>query len=519
MAKSSEYIPDLDQARVAEEILRRKQARTNLLDFVDYVWWNPHPFHVGIHTRIIADRITRAIADFRAGKSTFLCATVPFRHGKSDMISRALPPFFIGACSETEPDVICSGYGADLVKKFSRKAKMIVQSDEYKRLFGHVRLSRTKRTDAHWKVDYQKNNRWRESMGDVTVSGLGGALTGSGYHLGIIDDFCKNRKEAESETFRDATWESFANDFMTRRAPTSITVVTATSWHADDLIQRIRKKMAADPDFPSFEFMVFPAKGPGRVNGETLEYIAPDGRVKQYLFDEHFSADWYAEQYSTLGKYAAAALMDCAPTIAKGARFAVDQFDYVQNLEDFPKDVRYIRFWDLASTEKQTIKDDPDFTVGALVAVTYEQRDAMHVPHVWIKDVVFGQWSTTKRDEIIRTTAATDGAEVRIIVEAVGGYKDAVETLQRVLRGLRTVERAYVSKDKVVRAAPLEPICEAGHIHLLKAPWNSFLDKHFREFPWGAHDDAVDAISGAFGYLDRGKIEFRSGAFKGLGIF
>lgn len=168
---------------------------------------------------------------------------------------------------------------------------------------------------------------------------------------------------------------------------------------------------------------------------------------------------------------------------------------------EFPQ-VRYVRFWDLASTSRQVAKNDPDYTAGALVALT-EEPGPVTVPHLWVRDLVVGRWGATERNAIIRATAERDGPGVAVLVEAVGGYKDAADLLRQALLGLRTVVPVTVTRDKVARAAPLEPLFEAGNVHLAAAPWNDALLAQFREFPHGVHDDIVDAVAGAHAHLLR----------------
>jgi len=85
--------------------------------------------------------------------------------------------------------------------------------------------------------------------------------------------------------------------------------------------------------------------------------------------------------------------------------------------------------------------------------------------------------------------------------------------------GKRSVELIPVSKDKVVRAGPLEPIMEGRRFHILRAPWNQFFFNNFRPFPSGTHDDGVDACSGGYHMLqgDAGRME--TGVFQGIGMF
>jgi hypothetical protein len=301
----------LTAAEAAARLLARRAARRSMLAFMDHVWWMPGRFFIGRHTRAICERIDRAIDEFIAGRSTFLYVGVPFRHGKSDIISRALPAYFLGRLAELDPSIILTGYGASLVEGFGADAKRIIRGDAYRELFPAVKLSGETNNAAEWMVD--------GSTGRVTCAGLGGSINGKGGALIVVDDYCKKREEAESKTYRDKTWASFSNEVMTRRAPVSIVIVVATPWHTDDIRGRIRAKMA-DPEFPQFEFMEFPARN-------------ADG---SFLFEERMGAQWYREQYATLSKYEASGLLDINPEVRGGNVFQVDGIQEVDPSE-FPR--------------------------------------------------------------------------------------------------------------------------------------------------------------------------------------
>lgn len=505
---------EADRAKALQVSESMGPQRAELLAFLQHCWWSAEPLRIGMHTRAICQRIDRAIADFENGISSRLIIKVPFRHGKSEIVSRALPAYFLGRCAAKRPDVIVASYAATLSESFSRRAKAIIQSPSYTQVFPHVRVSTEKNSQSLWQVDHRnrEGEEWFPSTGEAKFVGLSGSLTGAGYMLGVVDDYCSNREEAESSAYRDATWNFFSDSFLTRAAPVSITIITATPWHDDDIIGRIRKRMDSDPHFPRFETLSFPARGPAIIDGERVPYAS------EFLFPERFSNSWYLGNYASLGSYSASGLLDTEPRRRHGNLFRLDSLRYHQSLSDFPA-TRFVRFWDLASTKKELAKDDPDFTVGALVGVTRE-RDQLGqtVAHVWLKDLIAGQWNAPERDRRIREAAERDGQEVRQLIEQVAGYKDAVESLKLILRGVRRVQGVTPHGDKMVRAAPLEPIMEAGNVHVLRAPWNQIFETQFGEFPTGGHDDVVDAVSGAFRFLDTQVPQAPIGARRALGV-
>lgn len=475
----------------ASELLARRQARAALLPFMRYVWWNPHHFHEGRHTVAIANRLTKAVDDFREGKSTFLVINVVFRHGKSDICSRALTPFFLGRCYDLQPDVILSGYGAELVEGFSRRCQKIIESPQYQTLFPEVRLSDDKTALNSWAI--------AGSSGEVTAAGLGGAITGRGGALIVVDDYCKKREEAESERYRQRTWDTFKDDIMTRRAPACIVVVPATPWHTDDLTGRIKAEMKEDPHFPQFEFLKFGA----RYDENNVRWPG------NYLFPERYDEEWYLSQYATLGTYSAAALMDCDPKPKSGGTFDITRWKYVDSVDELPtKTYRSCRCWDLASTKKERVKDDPDYTVGAKVAIWYEVGN--NIPFLAVLDGIECQQEAPQRDRTIRWKTVEDGRGCEVVIEAVAGYKDTYTTQRTALADVTDkVRKLTVSKDKVANATILEEIIEAGQFYVVRGPWNKRMEEDFSTFPLGVHDDWVDAVSGGARWMKRPSKEVR----------
>lgn len=479
---------DIALEKVHAELKRRGTARTTLLAFIEYVWWKPWPFLIGRHTREICARLDRAVDDYLAGKSTNLLIAVPFRHGKSDIVSRAFPVYFLARCvaAGRDPDLILTGYGDALIQGFSKDAQNILESRPVQTLFPELHLSARDRSVHSWQVEGQ--------TGRVTATGLGGSLVGKGGDLIDLDDFCKNREEARSEVYRKKTW-GHTQDLISRRAPVSIVLVTATPWHVDDVRGRIKRAMAEDPDFPRFEELVFPAKNRG-----------PDGKWDgTFLFPERFPAAWYLGQYAAQGSFAPA-LLDCDPRVEGGNLFDVSKIDWHDTLQGFPNAYQdgsgvwkvkgYKRGWDLASSEKQRSKDDPDWTCGVLGFVSQKveriQGLELRSLDIWIADMAYIRADAPRRDRMILDTCVQDGRGTSHHVEDFGAYKDAYATLKKVLNGVVMVEPSHLPGDKVAKCAILEAPFSAGRFHVLRGAWADVWLKAFQDFPDGSHDDPCD---------------------------
>lgn len=462
--------PEIDERREAARILlARRRARSNLLDFMRHVWWMPEPFTIGRHTRKICERLDKAVADYLEGRSTFLNIGVPFRHGKSDIVSRAFPAYFLGRLADHEPSIILTGYGAKLVEGFGSDAKRIINGDAYRELFPAVHLSSDTNNAAEWMIE--------GSTGRVTCAGLDGAINGKGGALIVVDDYCKKRHEAESKTYRDGTWNSFANEVMTRRAPVCIVIVVATPWHTDDIRGRIKAKMV-DPNFPQFEFVDFPATN-------------PDGT---FLFPERMTDQWYREQYATLSKYEASGLLDINPEVRGGNVFKIDGIQEVE-LSAFPAG-RYVRTWDLASSEVERVSDDPDWTAGPLGMIrTVQDRSGFRVKQLWIRDIVLLREEAPKRDARIVSTAESDPHGTPVAMEAFGAYKDAYAHVKQILQGRAIVTALRPPGDKMAKAQPMEVMFESCNVFVPSgAPWLPAFRRWFASFPKGKRD-IVDAVA------------------------
>lgn len=464
--------------REAIEILRRKASR-DLLSFLQWCWWWPRetrPLAIGRHTRALCRRLTKAVDDWLDGRSIYLIINMPFRHGKSDLVSRALPAFFLGRAAAHQPDVIMSGYGTSLVKTFSRKVRSIIASDAYRLVFPDVKLSETSRAVEEWQIE--------GSQGTVTVAGLGGAITGKGGHLIIVDDYCKNREEAESKTLRDKTWDSFSDDLMTRaNAPAAIVIVCATRWHTDDIVGRIYDAMKRDPSYPRFESLVFPARKPGKDGWDTL-------------FPELYSADWYAAQRAQLGAYSAAALLDCNPVSDEMKVFKPEWLGYYDRAPRRETMNIYI-FADGANAKKS----QSDFTTMWVVGYGADEN-------FYILDAVHDRLNLKERTEKIfalhrkwkplcvfweQVGIMADVAHIQDIQDREG-YHFQIHPLSHT-----------VAKDSRIRS--LQPLFEAGRIWLPRAiPYlradgtvsdvvREFVEDEYSTYPAVKHDDMLDPLA------------------------
>jgi predicted phage terminase large subunit-like protein len=401
----------------------------------------------------------------------FLCGKSFIPTHNSEILSRKLPAHFLGLFPDSK--VILCGHTQALTEGFSKTSRNLISTPEYRKLFPNIKVDTGSSSAAHWMI--------KDHEGECFASGLLGSLSGQGYNLGLLDDFCRNRADAESDTMREKMWDAFTNDFMTRKAPVSITIVLATPWHVDDIIGRIKKKCKEDPDFPHFNFLKFPA----------MSDKYPEG----VLFPERFGKQWYTQQRAVLGDYGFQSLMQLEPVKRSGNMLNTECIQRHLTTADWPKNLRWLRVWDLAHTAKERAKSDPDWTSGTLLA--FNEIDGL--PHLWIRNVTRMRLNAPERDEQIRHITNQDGPYVRIGVGNSSDAKDTIATMRKILKGKYTVLSVPEKKDKVVRATPLEAIFKAGNVHVVQGePWLDDWIAEISAFPYGPHDDQVDNLSAGF---------------------
>jgi predicted phage terminase large subunit-like protein len=160
---------------------------------------------------------------------------------------------------------------------------------------------------------------------------------------------------------------------------------------------------------------------------------------------------------------------------------------------------RAVRFWDLAGTEPSSANRDPDYTVGLRLELDPTSGT------FFISDIVRERKAPGAVERLVAATAARDGRGVTVGIEQEPGAAGValVERYKRhLLRGSRVfAERVTGGKD--IRAQPVAAAAENGLIRIVRGRHSEeFLDE-LSAFPHGAHDDCVDALSGAHHLLTR----------------
>ena len=164
-------------------------------------------------------------------------------------------------------------------------------------------------------------------------------------------------------------------------------------------------------------------------------------------------------------------------------------------VDEAPADLDIVRYWDLAATEK-TEFNNPDWTVGVKLG---RDRSGGY----WLLDMVRARANPGDVEQLLLNTATQDGKRVTIGFGQDPGQagKSQAQHLVRALSGF-TVRSATESGDKLTRFGPFSSQCRAGNVKIRRGSWNEELFRVLEGFPDLAHDDEVDACSGALEMLN-----------------
>lgn len=418
------------------------------------------------HTLILATVLQKVADDELSRVMIFM----PPRHGKSEETSRLFAAYYL--YRHPERFVGINSYSADLAYTLSRAAR-----ENYKSGGGKT------------KSDADAVKQWETpENGGVWAAGVGGPITGKGFHLGIIDDPTKNAEDAESETLRVKERDWYNSTFYTRAEPGAAIVIIQTRWNSQDLSGwLLSQEIDEDEEQPErWHIVCFPAitdTVPQDFPASCT--VEPDWRNPgEALCPERYPLERLLKIAKRIGGYFWDALFNQRPTAKEGGFFKPGMIEIVDAL---PAGLRLTRHWDIAASSGKG-----DFTVGVKMATDGKGR-------FWLVDIARGQWGPDEADTQILSAARQDGRTVSIGLPqdpGAAGKRDAA-ALVRMLQGFH-VASERVTGSKEVRARAFASQVNAGNVRMLRAPWNTAALNELRTFPRGDHDDIIDAAGDAF---------------------
>jgi|SRR5579864_289173 len=470
--------------------LDRELAARSLREFVGQAWHvlEPEtPFVPGFHIDALCDHLEAVTR----GDIRNLLINIPPRHMKSLLVSVFWPAWEWLRWPERR--WLYSSYGANLSIRDSLKCRRLIESPWYRARWGHV-FSLT--GDQNVKTRFE-NNR----SGYRLATSVGGSVTGEGGDRIVCDDPHKV-DEVESDTARQTAidWWDVAMSTRVNNPKTSAMVIVMQRCHQRDLSGHLLAK-------GNFEHLCLPAEyeGPGRAT--SIGFSDPRTQIGELLWAERFGPQEIADLKINLGSYAAAGQLQQRPSPAGGGIFKRDWFRFLQSrganlppvmvrMPDgstksiFPVDVprqmdEQIQSWDCAF--KDLAKSD--YVVG--------QMWGRRGPCFFLGDQVRARLDCPGTVKAVKEMRQKWPGTMAILIEDKANGPAVIQMLSLEIPGIVPVNP---SGGKIARARAVSPLIEAGNVYLPHpehAPWvNDFIEECV-QFPNGAHDDQVDAMTQA----------------------
>ena len=463
-------LPEAERNKVYRllELDRVERCRENYLYFVTQMWPG---FISGKHHQIMADAFERVAS----GDLKRLIINMPPRHTKSEFASYLLPSWFLG--KNPAKKIIQTAHTAELAVGFGRKVRNLVSSEAYGKVFD-TKLSSDSKAAGRWNTD---------AGGDYFAIGVGGAVTGKGADVLIIDDpHSEQEARQNNPAVFDGVYEWYTSGPRQRLQPGGAIIIVMTRWSKRDLTGQILKNSEKE-GVNDWEVIEFPA-------------ILPSGTPLWPSF-------WKKEELEAIKAEIPAAKWEAQyqqnPTGNESAIIKRDMWKIWT--EETPPSCDYlIQSWDTAFEKNNRADYSACTTWGVfqhadaqgnlkpniIVLDSFKQR--MEFPE--LKQKALEMWKEWNPDTLIIEKKAA-GAPLIYELRMMG----------------IPLQEFTPSKgnDKIARVNAISDLFASGVVWCPETRWADELMEELAAFPYGDNDDLVDSTSQAL-------IRYRQGGFIGI---
>tara|TARA_R100001163_G_C5067702_1_gene207033 strand:- start:3895 stop:5358 length:1464 start_codon:yes stop_codon:yes gene_type:complete len=449
-----------------DNLKNQDNCQQNFLEFVKQMW---PEFICGRHHEIFADKLQQ-IAE---GKINRLIVNMPPRHTKSEFASTYFPAWIMG--KQPNRKIMQTTHTGELAVRFGRKVRNMMDTEEFSKLFPNVELQADSKSAGRWETN---------KGGEYFAAGVGGAITGRGADLLIIDD-PHSEQDSLSKTAMEACYEWYTSGPRQRLQPGGAIVLVMTRWSNTDLTAKLltaQQELKAD----QWEVIEFPAVFPETDNPLWPEFWSFDEleRVRASLPLIKWNAQWLQ-----------------TPTAEEGSIIKREWWQEWES-ENLPAVQYIIQSYDTAFSKKETADYSAISTWGVFrpsedapdsIILLDCQRTRLDFPE--LKKLAYQEYQYWEPD--------------MVLIESKASGTPLTHELRRL--GIPVVNYSPTrGHDKHSRMHSVAPIFESG---LVWAPsYKSFAQEMIEEcasFPFGANDDLCDTMTQAM-------MRFREGGLVSL---
>jgi predicted phage terminase large subunit-like protein len=466
MGMNIEGLTPFEQEEALKKLLLRKKIlelqgkqKDDFLLFVRSVW---PEFIAGNHHKIIAKKF-EAIANKDIKR---LIVNMPPRHTKSEFASFLFPAWMMGR--EPRLKIIQTSHTAELAQRFGRKVRNLIDTQDYQNIFPGMELSADSKAAGRWETN---------SGGEYFSAGVGGAITGRGADLLIIDD-PHSEQDALSATALENAWEWYSSGPRQRLQPGGSIVIVMTRWNTKDITGELIKAQG-QPKADQWEIIEFPAILPSD------KPVWPEYWQKEELESVKASisvAKWNAQWQQN-------------PTAEEGA---IIKREWWQTWEksQMPGLMHVIQSYDTAFSKKETADYSAITTWGIFMP---DER----TPNIILLDMKKGRWDFPEMKEIAYDSYKYWEPE-SVVIEAKATGMPLTQELR--MRGIPVINfTPSKGNDKLSRVNAVAPLFQSGVVWAPDEVWAEEVIEECAAFPYGEHDDLVDSMTQALMRFRQGR--------------
>jgi predicted phage terminase large subunit-like protein len=473
LLKNIKNLPPQEQEKVLKllkelnEAESKEKARDGFMPFIKKVW---PAFIEGRHHKIMAEAFERVIN----GDLKRLIINMPPRHTKSEFASYLLPAWFLGQAPDKK--IIQTAHTAELSVGFGRKVRNLVDSDEYKEIFPSLSL----------RADSKAAGRWSTSQGgEYFAIGVGGAVTGKGADLLIIDDpHSEQEGQSADPAVFDKVYEWYTSGPRQRLQPGGAIIIVMTRWHKRDLTGKIIKTSVQREGMDEWELIEFPA-------------IMPSGKA---LWPEF----WRLEELEALRSELPAPKWNAQyqqdPSSEEGALVKREWWQIWEDERPPPCEF-IIQSWDTAFLKTQR----SDYSACTTWGVFYNpDDDGVSQPNIILLDAYKERLEFPELKKCAMEMYQEFEPDACIVEAKAAGTPLIFE-----LRAMGIPVSEYTpsrGNDKISRVNAVSDLFASGIVWCPGTRFAEEVIEEFAAFPAGEHDDLVDSSTQAL-------LRFRQGGF------
>ena len=442
-----------------EEKRKESAIKNDFMSFVKYVWPD---FIEGSHHKIMAEKFNKVAT----GDLKRIVINMAPRHTKSEFASYLLPSWMIGKNPKLK--IIQATHTTELAVRFGRKAKNLIDSQEYQKIF-QTKLREDSKAAGRWETN---------EGGEYFAAGVGGSITGRGADLLIIDD-PHSEQDALNTNALERTWEWYTSGPRQRLQPGGIIVVVMTRWNTKDLTGKLinaQKESKAD----QWEVIEFPA-------------ILPNEKP---LWPEYWKLEELEGVKAGLPIGKSNAQYQQNPTAEEGSIIKREWWQLWD--KDLPPLHHVIQSYDTAFLKKETA----DYSAITTWGVFYPTEDSG--PNLILLDVVKDRFEFPELRRVALEQYNYWKPESVIVEGKASGMPLTFELRKQGIPVINyTPSRG---NDKHARVNAVAPLFESGQIWATDDKFSEEVIEECAAFPYGDHDDLVDSMTQAV-------MRFRQGGF------